>query len=73
MIVGGGESAGRAWRRSSRCVAEAHCAEVSVDPDGVHWRSSLHPSVVQVMSHTDWACFVSHVREGDFDLARLSR
>ncbi|BCB85783.1 hypothetical protein Psuf_030960 [Phytohabitans suffuscus] len=54
-------------------MAEAHCAEVSVDPDGVHWRSSLHPSVVQVMSHTDWACFVSHVREGDFDLARLSR
>ncbi|MGN9907905.1 DUF397 domain-containing protein [Phytohabitans sp. LJ34] len=66
----GSDPAGPSWRRSSRCVGEAHCVEVQVRSDAVVLRSSLRPSVALELSRDQWAHFVAHFKTGAFDLPR---
>ncbi|XVV10360.1 DUF397 domain-containing protein [Actinoplanes sp. CA-131856] len=61
-----------AWLRSSRCVGEAHCVELSVinSGDQVALRNSKTPDTVLTFDADEWQNFVDGLKSGELRLSR---
>ena len=52
------------WRRSSRCVGESHCAEVSFRDKHVLLRNSTQPDVSLALSLDQWRAMIATIKDG---------
>jgi hypothetical protein len=52
-----------AWKKSRRCVGEAHCVEVFVGVDRVLVRNSLFPESVLTLTSSEWRAFVEDLQD----------
>ncbi|MFF5078729.1 DUF397 domain-containing protein [Actinoplanes sp. NPDC000266] len=61
-----------AWLRSSRCVGEAHCVELSVADSGerVALRNSKKPDTVLTFDADEWRNFMDALKNGELRLSR---
>ena len=50
------------WRRSSRCVGESHCVEVSRRGEQVLLRNSTRPDVMLALSLGQWRDLVVRLK-----------
>jgi hypothetical protein len=53
------------WRRSSFCTDSA-CAEIKVDGDSIHLRSTNRPESVVELTRSEWEALKKAVRDGEF-------
>ncbi|MEU8813006.1 DUF397 domain-containing protein [Actinoplanes sp. NPDC048796] len=62
----------RTWLRSSRCVGEAHCVELSVIDSGerVALRNSQRPGTVLTFDAAEWRNFMDGLKTGELRLSR---
>jgi hypothetical protein len=52
----------RYWQRSSRCVAEAHCAEVAIQGPWVYLRNSTRPRILLRLTRDQWSDLLETLR-----------
>ncbi|MEU4689745.1 DUF397 domain-containing protein [Actinoplanes sp. NPDC023714] len=52
------------WRRSSRCVGESHCVEVSLRDQQILLRNSTEPSVILALSPGQWRDLLVSLKSG---------
>jgi hypothetical protein len=66
-VSGGGDCVEVAWRTASTS-AGGECVEVAADDDAVLVRHSKDPDGPRLSyTPTEWAAFVSGVKDGEFD------
>jgi hypothetical protein len=62
-------AAGHAWRKSTRCVNDYHCVEVSDVGDAIVMRNSQWPGVFLTFSKPAWQELINRVKTGELDIA----
>jgi len=61
-------SVNSSWRKSSRCVEQGACVEVSVFPQGIGLRDSKRPDEPFLLLSVDsWRSFIESIKRGDLD------